>query len=105
MKLKDIWVRIQEDSTVHTLHGGNPNLLEFPKENYAVSFFPPEKRIAITPRDNKRSGTRIRSLINDLRNEFRVDKVTQLEMNTFDVRFSPSENFERVRSYIETHGT
>ena len=104
MKLKDIINQLYEDTTVHSLHGGNPNLIEFPKQNYAASFFPREKRVELTPRDNQQKQTRIRSLINDLRTQFRIDNVVQLDMNTFDVRFSATENFERVRAYIETHG-
>lgn len=92
---------IEAQDDVYDLHGGNPNLIEFPKDNFAASFVPGEKRIELSPRDDSKTCTRIRSLVNDLRNQFRIAKVVQLGMNTFNVVFDPSEDFDNVTAYVK----
>ncbi len=76
------------------------DIIEFRKHNFAVSTFPSEKRIQLSPIDNQKAVNRIRSLIANLRDDFRVSKVVQLDMNIFDVTFDPTENFDKIKSYI-----
>ena len=101
MKLMDVLRSVLEANDVYDLHGGNPNLLEFPKDNFVASLVPNEKRIEFSPRDESKTSTRIRSLINDIRNKFRVAKVVQIGMNTFNVSMDPLENFDKVAAYIK----
>lgn len=95
---------LREANDVYDLHGGNPNLIEFPKDNFVASFMAKEKRIEFSPRDDTKASNHIRSLINSIKNAFRVAKVTQIGMNTFDVVIDPTENFDKVMAYVKDFG-
>ncbi len=100
MKLMAIIRSLQEAGDVYDLHGGNPNLLEFPKDNFVAALKPQEKRIEFSPRDDEKTSTRIRSLVLDLKNKFRIANVIQIGMNTFNVVIDPTEDFNKVAAYV-----
>ncbi len=100
MKLLAILKQALKESDVYDLHGGNPNLIEFPKDNMVASLMPKEKRIELSPRDDQKKSTRIRSMIGDLKQQFKIANVVQLGMNTFNIILDPIENFDKVAAYV-----
>lgn len=103
MRLLEIYkqlVEAEQDQFTASLDPNNPDLVEFNKDNFVASMIPAEKRVEFSPINDKKSCNRVRSMINNLRTQFRILKVVQLGMNVFDVRFEPTENFDNVKAFI-----
>lgn len=103
MRLIEIYkglLREAEAEFTPSLDPTNPNLIEFHNDNFVASLVPTEKRVEFSPIDDGKASNRVRSMINNLRTQFRVQKVTQLAMNTFDVQFDATENWDNIQSFI-----
>ncbi len=92
-----------QEAEVNDLHGGNPNLIEFPDDNFVASLQAKEKRVELSPRDDSKTCTAIRALVKGLRDKFKVANVVQVGMNTFDVTMDPAEDFNNVAAYVKNY--
>lgn len=76
------------------------NVIEFPNDNYSVSFFDEDKSILFTPQQHNSITARIRKLINSLKQQFKISRIESKELNAFQIYFDPVVDFNSVKDFV-----
>lgn len=94
MTLKEIYEKILRE-------GAQPaEVFEFPHDNFVLSVFRGEKKLLFSPQQHDSITGKIRTLVNMLKNDFRVLRVNAKDGNCFEVELDPRENIDSVIDYI-----
>lgn len=83
---------------------GTEPVLHLPDINMTVSIFPSEKKIVFNPQDHTAFTNKIRTYVNMMKQNFRIDDVNSLGHGAFEVIFDPRENFESVIQFLQQVG-
>jgi len=102
MKLIDILkeVLLELDNGMDSI-GDEEDLLQFPHMNFTVSIFRDEKKLLFSPQNHQSIPNKIRTLINDLKQTFRISDVVQKEIGTFEVTLDPRTDLDSVIDFIK----
>jgi len=102
MKLKDILKEaLMELDDGFTPINGDDSVLEFPHSNFSISVFRDEKKLLFTPQNHQSIPTKIRTFVNDLKQNFRVSEVSQKELGAFEITLDPRTDLDTVLDYIK----
>lgn len=77
-------------------------VLEFPHDNFVLSVFRGEKKLVFSPQFHNAITSKIRTLVNMLKQNFRILRVNDLDGSSFEVEVDPREDFEAVVDYIRS---
>lgn len=75
-------------------------VVEFPNDNYSVSFFDEDKSILFTPQQHNSVTSRIRRLINSLKQQFKISNIKSKELDSFQIYFDPTVDFNSIKDFI-----
>lgn len=86
--------------------GGNPGAeqnqsIELPKYNLVVSIMEAEKKLNFSPLDTTKPAPQARTLINQLKQKFKVSLVRQQTGNVFEVTLDPREEIGLVQDFLQ----
>ena len=79
----------------------NSDILEFPKQNTIVSIFRNEKKLLFVPFKDQTIPNKIRTFVNILKQNFRVVKVVDRDIGSFEVEFDPREDLNVIVDFIK----
>jgi hypothetical protein len=74
---------------------------EYPKHNLNISFFEKEKKIHFAPLQGV-SSSKTRTIINQVKDNFKVISVRQLPHGVFELKLDPTQQFFSVVDFIKT---
>lgn len=94
MQLKSLYESILKEQ------GEENSVLEFPNDNFTLSIFRGEKKLLFSPQYHNAITSRIRTLINMLKQNFRILRINDKDAGCFEVEVDPREDFEAVVDYI-----
>lgn len=75
--------------------------IELPKYNLIVSIMEAEKKLNFSPLDTTKPAPQARTLINQLKQKFKVSLVRQQAGNTFEVTLDPREDLGVVQDFLQ----
>lgn len=79
-------------------------IIHLPEVNMTVSLFPSQKKIVFAPQDHTAYTNKIRTYVNMMKQNFRIDDVNFLGQGAFEIVFDPRENFESVIQFLRQVG-
>lgn len=112
MKLKRVFL----EALVEQDPQGLDDYVEFPNQNFVVSIVRPQKKLIFSPQGRSFVTTKMRIVINSLKQKFNVLKVNSLEdeddagpgdtddpklIGVFEVVFDPREDFEAAVDFLK----
>ena len=80
---------------------GDGETLEFPNDNFVLSIFRGNKTLLFSPQYHNSITNKIRTLVNMLKQNFRILAVKDKDLGAFEVQVDPREDFEAVVDYIK----
>jgi hypothetical protein len=92
--LKVIWESILKEQD-------EDNIIEFPNDNFTISVFRAEKKILFTPQGHSSLPSKIRILVNMLKQNFNILRIKDKDVGSFEVEVDPREDFESIVDYIK----
>lgn len=75
-------------------------VMEFPNDNFTLSIFRSNKTLVFTPQYHHSVTNKIRTLITMLKQNFRILRVNDKDLGSFEVEVDPREDFESVVDFI-----
>lgn len=108
MKLKTVFeylLKEEEESEIDDLDpvtSDEDNIIEVPSSNFVISLFPNTKTLLFSPQEHTSVTKQVRTLINDLKQEYSVDSVVMKGANAFEVKFDAREDFDAVVDFIKS---
>ena len=107
IKLWDIIKEIYEQEE-------SENIIDFPDQNFTVALDPNQKKMIFAPEEDSVLPSKLRTLIQMIRQEFNVSNVKSLEdegdydsgddsemRGSFQMEFDPRENFDEAVRFIQ----
>ncbi len=79
-------------------------IIYLPEVNMTVSLFPAEKKILFSPQDHESLTSKIRTYVNMMQQNFRIDDINFLDAGSFEMVFDPRESFEAVIQFLQQVG-
>jgi len=80
---------------------GDGEILEFPNDNFTLSIFRGTKKLLFSPQYHNAITNKIRTLINMLKQNFRILRINNKDLGAFEVEVDPREDFESIVDYIK----
>ncbi len=105
MRLKTVFenlLREEEEADDLDPITSDDTVIEVPDSNFVISIFANTKTLLFSPQDHNSVTKQVRTLINDLKEEFRVLTVTPKDNGSFEGKFDLREDFDAVIDYIKT---
>lgn len=81
---------------------GDGETLQFPDDNFVLSVFRSTKTLLFTPQYHNSITNKIRILVNMLKQNFNIARVSDKDMGSFEVEVDPREDFEAVIEFIKS---
>ena len=75
-------------------------IIEPPNDNFTLSIFRNEKKILFTPQYHTSVTGKIRTLVNMLKQNFRILRITDKDIGSFEVEIDPREDIDAVVNFI-----
>lgn len=75
-------------------------VIEFPNDNFTLSVFRDKKALLFTPQYHHSITNKIRTLITMLKESFRILRVNDRDLGSFEVEVDPREDFDAVVEFI-----
>lgn len=85
----------------NSMENNNDQVLEFPNSNFAVSFFGADKKLLFSPQSHESLPNKVRTMVNMIKQNFKVSQIEQKDMGAFEITLSPQENFDAVVNFIK----
>lgn len=114
MKLKDIFESIikefgeeqpeeigTNDDQMQNIALDDDDVLEFPNQHFSISIFRDEKKLLFTPQQHQSIPNKIRTFVNDLKQNFRIQSVSQKDLGAFEVQLDQREDLDSVVDFIK----
>lgn len=113
MHLKKLFLEVLKEQE-------SEDVLEFPNENFTVSLDRERQRLIFAPQQHASLPSRLRNMLNMLKQRFNVSKVNSLEdeddvgpndiddpnlRGIFEIVLDPRENFDAVIEFIQNHAS
>lgn len=95
MKLKEVYKDLLREAE------GDGETLEFPNDNFTLSIFRGNKTLLFSPQHHNAITSKIRTLINMLKQNFRILRINNKDLGAFEVEVDPREDFESVVDFIK----
>ena len=96
MKLLDAYRLVEQD-----MPDLEENTIELPISHFVISVFSDEKALLFSPIEHKSITHAVKELVQDLKNNFRIDTIEDKGGNVFKVQIDPAEDFDGVINYIK----
>ena len=93
MELKKIFQELLDEQT-------GSYVVSIPKYNIAVSLFPAQKKIILSPQNFKGITSKIRTYVHLFKQEFNVKNVKFFNNGSFSIVFDPREDFQQVAKFV-----
>ena len=81
---------------------GDGETLEFPNDNFVLSVFRNTKTLIFTPQYHNSITNKVRTLVNMLKQNFRILRVVDKDLGAFEIQVDPREDFESVVDWIKS---
>jgi hypothetical protein len=85
----------------NSMENNNDQLLEFPNSNFVVSLFGADKKLLFSPQSHESLPNKVRTMVNMIKQNFKVSQIEQKDMGAFEITLSPQENFDGVVNFIK----
>lgn len=80
---------------------GDGQTLQFPNDNFTLAIFRKNKTLVFTPQYHTSITNKVRTLVNMLKQNFRILRVEDKDLGAFEVQVDPREDFEGVVDWIK----
>ena len=95
MNLKSLYESVLKEQE------GDGEVLEFPHDNFTLSIFRGTKKLLFSPQHHDSITNKIRTLVNTLKQNFRILRVNDKDLGAFEIEVDPRENFEAIIDFIK----
>ena len=103
MKLAEVYKNILKEEEVEA-QGVDPttgaNVIELPNLNMTISLFPDKKQLLFAPQSHASMPNKVRELVNQLKEKFKISNIEQTDMSSFLISIDPIEDFDSVVAFI-----
>lgn len=104
MKLIDVFNKILKEDNMGLdpiTSSGEDTVIEFPSSNFAISLFRANKTLLFTPQQHTSITNKIRTFVNMIKQNFKVQKIAQKGQGIFEVQLDPVQDFDEVIDFIK----
>lgn len=77
------------------------NIVTYPKDSFSISLFPDKKKMLFSPLKGSIPPKKPRMIVNQLKNNFNIYTVKDLQGGILEVTLNPSEDFFKVVDFIK----
>lgn len=104
MKLKDVFEHLlKETDDLESITGDDQdNIIYVPESNFSISLFPNTKTLLFSPQEHTSVTKQVRTLLNSIKQQFRVSSVNEKGVGIFEVVLDPREDFDAVVDFIKS---